>query len=83
MKCGGKFEKGGEKLNSIPVPRMPWRQLDINCITNQPPTDEGYDIIVTAIDYSKWPESTLLDAILESAVGKDKWVSMCRKGASI
>ena len=25
VKCGGKFEKGGEKLKSIPVPRLPWR----------------------------------------------------------
>ena len=33
-------------------------QLSIDCITNLPPTDEGYDTIVTAIDYtSKWPES--------------------------
>ena len=57
VKCGGKFEKGGEKLKSIPVPRLPWRQLGIDCITNLPPTDEGYDTIVTAIDYtSKLPE---------------------------
>ena len=58
VKYGGKFEKGGEKLKSIPVPRMPMRQLGIDCITNLPKTEEGYDTIVTAIDYtSKWPES--------------------------
>ena len=56
VKCGGKFEKGGEKLKSIPVCRLPWRQIGIDCITNLPKTDEGYDTIVTAIDYtSKWP----------------------------
>ena len=38
VKCGGKFEKGGEKLKSIPVPRMPMRQLGIDCITNLPKT---------------------------------------------
>ena len=61
VKCGGKFEKGGEKLKSIPVSRMPMRQLGIDCITNLPKTEEGYDTIVTAIDYtSKWPESKSL-----------------------
>ena len=58
VKCGGKFEKGGEKLKSIPVPRMPWTQLGIDCITNLPPTDEEYDTILTSIDCtSKWPEA--------------------------
>ena len=52
VKCRGKFEKGGEKLNSIPVPRMPMRQLGIDCITNLPKTEEGYDTIITAIDYT-------------------------------
>ena len=52
VKCGGKFEKGSEKLKSIPVPRMPMRQLVIYCITNLPKTEEGYDTIVTAIDYT-------------------------------
>ena len=52
VKCRGKFEKGGEKLKSIPVPWMPMRQLGIDCITNLPKTEEGYDTIVTAIDYS-------------------------------
>ena len=33
-------------------------QIGIDCITNLPKTDEGYDTIVTAIGYtSKWPES--------------------------
>ena len=52
VKCGGKFEKGGEKLKPIPVPRMPMRQIGIDCITNLPKTDEAYDTIVTAIDYT-------------------------------
>ena len=52
VKCGGKFEKGGEKLKSIPVPRMPMRQLGIDCITNLPKTEEVYDTIVTVIDYT-------------------------------
>ena len=58
VKCGGKFGKGGQKLKSISVPRMPMRQLGIECITNLPKTEEGYDTIVTAIDFtSKWPKS--------------------------
>ena len=58
VKYGGKFGKGGEKLKSIQVLWMSWRQLGIDCITNLPLTDEGYDTRVTAIDYtSKWSES--------------------------
>ena len=67
VKCEGKFEKGGEKLKSIPVPRMQMRQLGIDCITNLPETEEGYDTIVTAIDYtSKWPESKPLKGLQSS-----------------
>ena len=69
VKCGGKFEKGGEKLKPIPVPRMPMRQISIDCITNLPKTDEGYDTIVAAIDYtSKWPESKTLKGKCAEAV---------------
>ena len=69
VKCGGKFEKGGEKLKPIPVPRMPMRQLSIDCITNLPKTEEGYDTIVTAIDYtSKWPESKPLKELQSSCM---------------
>ena len=59
MKCGEKFEKGGEKLQSIQVPRLPWRQLGIDCITNLPKTEEGYNTIVTAIDRIQAPEGQI------------------------
>ena len=83
MKCGGKFEKGGEKLKSIPVPRLLWRQLGVDCITNLPPTDEGYDTIVTAIDYtSKWPESKPLKGKFTEGVAEFMYELVCHHGAA-
>ena len=83
VKCGGKFEKGGEKLKSIPVPRMPMRQLGIDCITNLPKTDEGYDTIVTAIDYtSKWPESKPLEGKFAEGVAEFMYKLACHHGAA-
>ena len=78
VKCGGKFEKGGEKLKSIPVPRMPMRQLGTDCITNLPKTEEGYDTIVTAIDYtSKWPESKPLKEKFAEGVAEFMYELVC------
>ena len=83
VKCGGKFEKGGEKLKSISVPRMPWRQLGIDCITNLPQTDEGYDTIVTAINYaSKWPESKGLKGKYADGVAEFMYELVCHCGAA-
>ena len=83
VKCGGKFEKGGEKLISIPVPRMPMRQLCIDCITNLPKTEEGYDTIVTAIDYtSKWPESKPLKGKFAKGVAEFMCELVCHHRAA-
>ena len=83
VKCGGKFEKCGEKLKSIPVPRMPMRQLGIDCITNLPKTEEGYDTIVTAIDYpSKWPESKPLKGKFAEGVASSCMSLSCHHGAA-
>ena len=83
VKCGGKFEKGGEKLKPIPVPRMPMRQIGIDCITNLPKTDEGYDTIVTAIDYtSKWPESKPLKGKFAEGVAEFMYKLVCHHGAA-
>ena len=83
VKCGGKFEKGGEKLKSIPVPRMPTRQLGIDCITNLPKTEEGYDTIVTAIDYTgKWPESKPLKGKFPEGVAEFMYELVCHHGAA-
>ena len=83
VKCGGKFEKGGEKLKSIPVPRMPMRQLGIDCITNLPKTEEEYDIIVTAIDYtSKWPESKPLKGKFAEGVAEFMYELVSHNGAA-
>ena len=58
VKAGSKFEKGGDKLKSIHVPLETWTQLGIDLITNLPKTPEGYNTIVTYIDYtSKFVES--------------------------
>ena len=83
VKCGGKFEKGGEKLKSIPVPRMPMRQLGTDCITNLPKTEEGYDTIVTAIDYtSTWPESKPLKGKFAEGVAEFMYELVCCHGAA-
>ena len=83
VKCGGKFEKGGEKLKSIPVPRMPWTQLGIDCIRNLPPTDEGYDTIVTAIDHtSKWPEAKPLKGKFAEGVTEFMYELVCHHGTA-
>ena len=125
VKCGGKFEKGGEKLKSIPVPRLQWKQLGIDCITNLPsvlstflpgtvtvyhlisnnslvhqleqpfvvetshpftvlwPTDEGYDTIVTAIDYtSKWPECKAFKGKFTDGVKEFMYELVCHHRAA-
>ena len=83
VKCGGKFEKGGKKLKSIPVPGMPMRQLGIDCITNLPKTEEGYDTIVTAIAYTgKWLESKLLKGKFTERVAEFMYELVCHHGAA-
>ena len=58
VKAGSKFEKGGDKLKSIHIPLETWTQLGIDLITHLPVTLEGYNTIVTCIDYtSKFIES--------------------------
>ena len=53
VKAGSKFEKGGDKLKSTHVPLETWTQLGIDLSTNLPRTQEGYDTIVTCIDYTR------------------------------
>ena len=58
VKAGNKFDKGGEKLKSVPVPYQTMNQLGIDLVTNLPVTPQSYNTIVTAVDYtSKWVES--------------------------
>ena len=52
VKAGNKFDKGGEKLKSVPVPYQTMNQLGIDLNTNPPKTPEGYNTIVTAVDYT-------------------------------
>ena len=62
---------------------MPWTQLGIDCITNLPPTDEGYDTIVTAIDYtSKWPEAKPLKGKFAEGVAEFMCEIDCCHGAA-
>ena len=83
VKCGGKFEKGGEKLKPIPVPRMPMGQIGIDCMTNLPKIDEGFDTIVTAIDYtSKQPESEPLKGKFAKGVAEFMYEIVSHHGAA-
>ena len=49
VKAGNKFDKGGEKLKLVLVP---YQTMSIDLITNLPKTPEGYNTIVTAVDYT-------------------------------
>ena len=48
VKAGNKFDKGAEKLKSVPAPYQTMNQLGIDLITNLHLTPEGYSTIVTA-----------------------------------
>ena len=62
---------------------MPWTQLGIDCITNLPPTDEGYDTIVTAINYiSQWPEAKSLRSKFAEGVAKFMYELIYHHGAA-
>ena len=62
---------------------MPWTQLGIDCITNLPPTDEGYDTIVTDIDYtSKWPKAKPLKGKFVEGVAEFMYELVCHNGAA-
>ena len=83
VKVGSKFEKGGDKLKSIHVPLETWTQLGIDLITNLPKTPEGYNTIVTCIDYtSKFVESKPLIGKCAEDVAQFMYELVCRYGAA-
>ena len=83
VKAGNKFDKGGEKLKSVPVPYQTMNQLGIDLITNLPKTPEGYNTIVTAVDYtSKWVESRALKGKFAEGVAEFMYDLVCHFGAS-
>ena len=83
VKAGNKFDKGGEKLKSVPVPYQTMNQLGIDLITNLPKTAEGYNTIVTAVDYtSKWVESRVLKGKFTEGVAEFMYDLVCHFGAS-
>ena len=83
MKVGNKFDKGGEKLKSVPVPYQAMNQHGIDLITNLPKTQEGYNTIVTAVDYtSKWVESRDLKGKFSEGVAEFMYDLVCHFGAS-
>ena len=83
VKAGNQFDKGGEKLKSVPVPYQTMNQLGIDLITNLPKTPEGYNTIVTAVDYtSKWVESRALKGKFTEGVAEFMYDLVCRFGAS-
>ena len=83
VKAGNKFDKGGEKLKSVPVPYQTMSQLGIDLITYLPKTSEGYNTIVTAVDYtSKWVESRALKGKFTEGVAEFMYDLICHFGAS-
>ena len=81
--AGSKFEKGGYKLKSIHVPLETWTQLGIDLITNLPKTPEGYNTIITCIDYtSKFIESKPLIGKCAEGVAKFMYELVCHYGAA-
>ena len=83
VKAGNKFDKGGEKLKSVPVPCQTMNQLGIDLVTNLPVTPEGYNTIVTAVDYtSKWVESRALKGKFAEGVAEFMYDLVCHFGAS-
>ena len=83
VKAGNKFDKGGEKVKSVPVPYQTMNQLGIDLITNLPKTPEGYNTIVTAVDYtSKWVESRALKGKFTEGVAEFMYDLVYHFGAS-
>ena len=83
VKVGSKFEKGGDKLKTIHVRLETWTQLGINLITNLPKTPEGYNTIVTCIDYtSKFIESKSLIGKCAEGVAQFMYEVVCHYGTA-
>ena len=83
VKTGNKFDNGGEKLKSVPVPYQTMNQLGIDLVTNLPVTPEGYNTIVIAVDYtSKWVESRALKGKFAEGVAEFMYDLVCHFGAS-
>ena len=83
VKARNKFDKGGEKFKSVPVPYQTMNQLGIDLVTNLPVTREGYNTIVTAVDYtSKWVESRTLKGKFTEGVAEFMYDLVCHFGAS-
>ena len=83
VKAGSKFEKDRDKLKSIHVPLETWTQLGIDLITNLLKTPEGYNTIITCIDYtSKFVESKPLIGKCAEGVAQFMYELVCRYGAA-
>ena len=83
VKAGSKFEKGGDKLKSVQVPLETWTQLGIDLITNLHETAEGYNTIITCIDYtSKFVESKPLIGKCAEGVAQFMYELVCCYGAA-
>ena len=83
MKASNKFDKGGEKLKSVPVPYQTKNQLGIDLITNLSKSPEGYNTIVIAVDYtSKWVEFRALKVKFTEGVAEFMYDLVCHFGAS-
>ena len=83
VKACSKFEKGGDKLKSTHVPLETWTQLGSDLITYLPVTPEGYNTIVTCIDYtSKFVESKPLMGKCAEGLAQFMYELVCHYGAA-
>ena len=81
VKAGPKFEKGGDKPKSIHVPPETLTQPGIDLITNLPVTPEGYNTMVTCIEYtSKFVESKPLIGKCAEGVAQFMYELVCHYG---
>ena len=82
VKVGNKFDKGGETLQSVTVPREIWKQIGIDLITNLPITAQGNNTLAVVIDYtSKWVEAKPLKGKHADGIAQFLYECMCRHGA--
>ena len=67
----------------MPVPYHTMNLLGIDLVTNVPVTPEGYNTIVTVVDYtSKWVESRALKGKFAVGVAEFMYDLVCGFGAS-
>lgn len=74
-----KFDKSGDTLHSIPIPKEVMQQLGVDLC--QLPNVDGYTYLAVAIDYfTKWSEASALKEKTAESVASFLWNLICRHG---